>query len=942
MENIENIINRLESYLNEIALNINLPISDSANKYRIAAESICKAVIIGHGGEPIGRLEKLISDALKYVEARETSRDASIFKTEIKYLQGIGNTYSHDGGDGAVSQGESQMAAFDALVKVIQIAFFGDGDLDAPALPKSIEDRIPARALGRSKFENPRAEEVVRLCHPKRKIDTPFRRSEHANRLVYDYVVTDLGGLTKGFLFLRSRTAIKNSLVDFNSSIGTEFPDALEIITPRVQRPDGVEIDRKKSILDIIKDISFDAGRRKVKVIYFDDFVWNYCLPQEVTSDRPPIKKADNFIEQSLQPIDAMGNSLEKASSTSQYVKKILNNSDDYHPVHIVIGPAGIGKTTFCDDISAVINSENRKRVIFFSATDFRDATSDSSIDSVSDLYQMAVENGLLEDDSRIESHNFEINLACGNFVLIIDGFDEIESHLGASLNFDNFMRSLADLEECFRKVLVILTVRDYDTERFKHFGNTSICRLQGFTDIDTDRYLAARLPTSNIADAKELLSAFHSTEEAERVTTIPLYASLICDYLVEQETGKKLSTTSGTESTKFFASGKPLDTLVRKIVDREITKQSLGRIGPDDFFEILIEIIRAPQHTVTKPALLGLISACDGSSETVNPVNFLRNPFLRWDREAISFKYDSLTYFFKSRFLARKIKEGRFSPSPAIEFIAEFHRGEGPLFDEFGSIFPATKFGTNKETLEWFKGLLQLGREELGSRLPWRKAISSFLYWGLGSAIDKAERAEYLKKFFGGNNLQGLSIYDRFYPLDLRDVEVHNGYLENYLSLPGCDHNNGQVVFFSTDVSFDDRFLPEKIDKTLFSENCTFSQNLASSFEAKEIADENSHDIIRDNLYKILKVGFRANRFSRRSRDGYRKATVVGKHSLDAYLDYLVAQGVLNLEQGRVGSEPGYAVSNDWSLDARKLIEERNVTSRMDSVIMELPKRIQ
>ncbi|MBD9419120.1 NACHT domain-containing protein [Achromobacter sp. ACM04] len=941
MENFQGIIARLSSCLAEIDENIKIPLSKSANAYRQATEAICKAIIVGHGVSAEGALEKLIADSVRFVEQDETSRDAGIFKAEIRYLQTIGNTYSHDNADGIISQNESQISAFDSLVKAIRIAFFGEGDLDAPILPKSIEERIPARARGRTKFENPRAEEVIRLCHPKQKIETLASCSDHANRMVYDYVVADLGGLKKGFLFLRTRTAIKNSLADFKTRIDRNVPDALEIITPRVQRHDGKEVDRKKSISEIIKDIGFDSKFRRLTVIYFDDFVWNYCLPSEVTSRRPPIKKAENFIEQTLQPIDDTGSPFGQKSSSSQHVKKILSNSHEYHPVNIIIGPAGMGKTTFADDISAVINDQDRKRVVLFSATDFREISVDFSIDSVGDLYRLAVENGLLEDDSRIESHNFEINLACGNFVLIIDGFDEIESHLGAALHFENFMRSLADIEECFRKVLVILTVRDYDVDRFKNFGNTSICRLQGFTEADTDRYLAGRLPARRIAEAKDLLGAFDNPGETKRATTIPLYASLICDYLVEQDAGKRHSP-STLGSANFFSSGKPLDSLVRKIVDLEITKQSLGKINPDEFFDILIEVIRAPQHTMKKSALLELVSACDGCSENVNPVNFLRNPFLRWNRDEISFKYDSLTYFFKSRFLAKKIKEGVFSPLPAIEFLSEFYRGEGPLFDEFKSIFPSEKFDLREETLIWFKGLVEFRKQDNAARLPWRKAISAFLYWALGSTTDKFERSKYLERYFGGRDLHGLSIYDRFFPLDLRALQIHDGLLEDYVSLPNCETSAGEVVFHKSHISFDDRFLPDKIDRTLFSDDCSFSQNLVASFHAKTLSDENSYEVIVDNLYKILKIGFRANRFSRKSKDVYKKATVVGRHSLDAYLRFLTSQGVLNLELSRAGSEPGYVVANDWYLDARKLVEGRNITSNMDRVIMDLPNEIQ
>lgn len=944
MENYQDIIARLGTNLADIDENINKPLPDVANKYRITAEAICKAIIVGHGAQPQGLLEKLIADALKHVEAGESNRDAGIFKSEIKYLQNVGNAYSHDGAASSLSSNENQTAAFDALVKTVQVAFFGEGDLDAPPLPRSIEERIPTRTLGRVKFENPRAEEVVRLCFPKHKIETKLKRTDHTNRLVYDYVAVDLGGgLSKGVMFFRSRTAIEKALNDFNASIGHDFPDALEIVTPRAYRPDGREIDRRKSILDFIKDLSFDSKGRKVHVKYFDDFVWESCLPEEFRTRTVPINKTLNFIEQTLVPIESSGKSLDANLSASKYIAKVLKNTHDYNPVHIVIGPAGIGKTTFCDHISDYINRQERKRVILLSATDFREISNSASIASVSDLYQLAANNGLMDDENSIENHNFEINLACGNFVLLIDGFDELESHLGDSLNFEKFMRSLSDLEECFRKVLVILTVRDYDVERFTHIRQTSICRLRGFSSDDTDRYLEGRLKKERISEAKKLLDSFSEGGEPEKQTTIPLYVSLICDYLVDDIPAPKLASppmTSG--SAEFFASGKPLDSLVKTIVDREITKQSLGKIGPDDFFDILIEIIRAPQRTITKSALLEFVSACNSDAQTVNSPNFLRNPFLRREKGTISFKYDSLTYFFKSRLLARKLKEGKFSASPSIEFLAELYRGEGPLYDELGSILPATIYATSPHTLEWFRNLIEYGQKETDSKLPWRKSISAFMYWALSEAINKTERSERLRMYFGGNTWNNCSVYGRFYPLDLCGIRVSNGHIENYTSLPNCDYVVGTPVFYSSQVNFDDRSLPDKLESSLFADDCTFSQNLKLSFHAKKMADETGHDIVRDNIYKVLKVGFRSNRFSWKSKDVYKNVTVVGKYSLDSYLSLLTKQGILTLKPSNAGADPGYIVSEEWYADARKLVEEKNLTNRMASIVSNLPKMIQ
>jgi hypothetical protein len=944
MDNYQEIILRLSQYLKDIEANIAKPLVDAANKYRLTAEVICKAIIVGHGKQPQGLLERLIADALKHIEADETARDAGMFKTEIKYLQNVGNAYSHDGSGSDLSDNESQSAAFDALIKVIWIAFFGNGNLDAPKIPSSMEDRIPARTLGRVKFENPRAEDVVRLCFPKQRVETKLNRSDHDNRLVYDYVIVDLGGeLSKGIIFLRSRTALEKSLQDFLGSIGTDFPDSLEIITPRAYRRDGGEVDRRKSILDAARDLSLDSKvfgskGRKVQVKYFDDFVWDSCLPDAFRTGESPAKKTSNFIEQTLVPLDNSGEPIGDYQSASAYVSNILKSSNDFNPVHVVTGPAGIGKTTFCDDIAAYINAKNRKRVILLSATDFREISISTSVDSVSDLYKVAVANGLLDDANSIESHNFEINLACGNFVLLIDGFDELESHLGSSLNFENFIRSLAELEECFRKVLVILTVRNYNLERFQHVRQASICRLRGFSSEDTDRYLAGRLPNKSIAEAKKLLQAFNENGEAEKLTTIPLYASLICDYLIDDDAstpGESLATKSN--SARFFTSGKPLDTLVKKIVDREITKQSLGKIGPDDFFDILIEIIRAPQHTVTKEALLSYISACDSDTKTLNPVNFLRNPFLLWDKETISFKYDSLTYFFKSRLLALKIRDGQFSELPAIEFMAEFCRGDGPLYDEVMAVLPPTTYAHAPNTLKWFNSLLQYGLRDTGSVLPWRKAMSAFMYWALSKNIDKIERSESLNSYFGSRTWTGCSIYGQFYPVNLNGITVQDGYVENYTNLQSCDYVPGNAVFYSTQVNFDDQTLPDKLDRSLFGSGCKFSSNLLASFQTKKIADESGHEVIRDNLYKILKVGFRSNHFSWKSKNVYKNVTVVGKLSLSSYLEFLSEQEVLKIERSRADSEPGYVVSDSWHSDARKLVEEKNVTRRMTNLITKL-----
>lgn len=941
MEDYRAVLARLTEQLADIENNLGQPLSESANKYRITSETICKAVLIGHRQQPRSGLEQLIAQAANTLAQEENAREVSIFKAEIKYLQNIGNAFSHDGAGSGFVNGQDQSAAFDSLAKIVRISFFGEGDIDPPALPEAMERLFPARLLSRAQFENPRAEDVVHLCFPKNRIDTKISRADRSNRLVYDYVLADLGGeLSKGMMFLRSRTTIERTLLDFHEQVGPNRPSALEIITPRVYRQDGHEIDRRKSILEIIKSTPLNDRGWNIHVKYFDDFVWESCLPESFRADGSLPQKPAHFIQQDLEPIGDAGGADEQIDA-SNYISNILAKPHEFNPVQIVIGPAGIGKTTFCDNISAYINSQERKRVIFLSATDFREISNSTSIESVSDLYRVAAIHGLIDEEFSIESHNFEINLACGNFVLLIDGFDELESHLGDSLNFEKFMRSLSDLEDCFRKVLVIMTVRDYHIDRFKQIRQASICRLLGFSNADTDRYLKDRLQPTMIGEAKRLLRSFNEDGEETQKTTVPLYASLICDHLVEETPGSGSSLIDSLDSSRFFLRNSPLDILVKKIVDREIAKQSLGKIHQDDFFEILIEIIRAPQLTITKAALVECVKACEGEENSINATNFMRNPFLRLSNDTISFKYDSLTHFFKSRYLARRIRDGQFSKSPSIEFMAEFCRGEGPLYDEIRSVFPSAANAESVNTLNWFRGLVKYELQSPDTALPWRKALSGFLYWALQECADKAERTNRINKYFDSNTWKGLSIFGRFYPLSLVGIEVYDGLIENYSQIQNCDFVPGKIVFRSGYVYFDDNSLPEKLERSIFSKECVFSPNLITSFQAKQMAGESSHEVIRDNLYKILKVGFKANRFVWKSKDVYRKVTVVGKFSLDSYLSLLVDRCVLILEPKKSGSDVGYIVSESWHADVRKLVEEKNLTSKVSALVSALPKVI-
>ncbi|SSY76533.1 NACHT domain-containing protein [Alcaligenes faecalis] len=933
IDNYTDTLSKINQLLIDIVIQRDESLEKVGNIYRQTAEAICKAVILGGNQLPEGDLERQISIAYKLVETRENSRSAQIFRTELRYLQNTGNTFSHVGTP-TVPELSKQTAALESLKKVLRIAFFSNGELDPPTLPAELRRDLPVRVLQSDKLENLRPEQVVRIWMPMLAVQTKIQRTEHSTRLLYDYVEATSTNVTFGVLFLRSRSAIEKSLSDCFSVISRDLPESLHIVTPRVYRSsDGRETDRVGTINNMLQQ-HFSKHQEFTKVVYFDEFVWNNCLPEQIRSAPLSHTPESGVIPQSIQVIS--GDSKQSQPLMAhEYIDKVLNHSNIHAPVQVVIGPAGIGKTTFCDRMSQHIGAMNRKRVVLLSATDFREVFDPPPIRSVSDLYCLAVDQGFMNENESLDSHTFEINLGCGNFVLIIDGFDELESHLGEALDFESFMHSLADLEASFRKILVILTVRDYDKERFLKLTHTAIIELQGFGEEDTDRYLSQELTGPQIKEAKTLLRSFSTSNNSDN-QTVPLYASLIRDHLIEVAQGQQLLTLPLSETAKSFSTNHPLDRLVRKIVDREIAKQSLGNLQADDFFDILIEVIRAPKMGLPKEILAEHVEACGGDAKTVTAINFLRNPFLRFDNDIVYFKYDSLSYFFKSRFLARRFREAMFHPSPAIEFMTELARGEGPLLNELKRIFPASKYGKDISVQNWFRAFHK-GLRDNPKDPSWRKALSGFLYWALEGLSDKKERTEAITAIFECNMWECFSIFGKFYPLDLREVQIHDGFIENYSNLASCEFEPGTIVFYETFVGFDDHHLPDKLDRTVFDNSCTYSTNLRDAFEAKEMADELSFEIVRENAYKLLKVGFKANRFIWKSSLVYRKVTVVGRHSRTVYLEKLLTQGVLKEENSKTGPEKGYIVTDEWQSDVRKLIEERNITSSMARLLQAL-----
>lgn len=289
-----------------------------------------------------------------------------------------------------------------------------------------------------------------------------------------------------------------------------------------------------------------------------------------------------------------------------------------------------------------------------------------------------------IDASEALEYNNFEINISCGNLVLIVDGLDEIESILKEKFDLDSFIQSAISLNEAYKSCSIIITSRDYYLDKYIQKDSVTVFALLGFSDELVSEYLTKRLSKQRVKDAKKYLLNFDITDESRHT---PIYISLICD-LVDREEYDKIALPEILESNYYY-SNSTLDNLIYKLLQREIGKQSL-EITCDDYFELIVEISVRNQGEISKKDLNEYIQIFFPSIEPTSNLDsdrysqFYISPLLSFDRSrnAFKIKYDFVELWTKVRFvLSNFIKESLSEDLKRL--LAEIYDGSSLLLEE-------------------------------------------------------------------------------------------------------------------------------------------------------------------------------------------------------------------------------------------------------------------
>jgi adenylate kinase family enzyme len=662
-----------------------------------------------------------------------------------------------------------------------------------------------------------------------------------------------------------------------------------------------------------------------------------------------------NFVDQELFQFQNAADERSEGPSL-RYLRDLMTSSEKDQPVNVILGGAGVGKSTLCEKLVSMVNKMERKRALYISSTDLKNARSDRPVESVADLYRLYVKTADFEASDVLETENLEINISCGNIVLIIDGLDEIESTLTSLFNLDRFIESAIALNDAYRSCSIIITSRDYYRDRYAGRDSTRIFTLLGFTGDLVEQYLEKRslekdhlgktkLPRDKFGEAKRRLEVFKS--HGDRY--IPLYLSLICD-LIEREQFA-MENAPPIEESKYFYSKLHLDKLLYELLAREIDKQSLS-ITCDEYYEVLAEIVISNHGQVSKEGLNEIVeSFLEGvKAKSKDPQEkfpqFYVSPLLHYDLTADRFmiKYDFVELWTKVRFIWNNF-ERKDLTRELKSYFAEMFDGSSPLLRELIASKEKVKVDLIEVGAAMLKKLVhdcEKAATEDDRELA-RKAISGFLYLMLKFPNEKprSSNTETLVKLFDSRNITQCHVFGPFVALDFTDLQIFNSSFDGFENLDKCLFPKETTVFFNSNFSRTSPTFEATFNSKIFDPTCVLNEELRGAFGESLINAAERFKQVQDNISRILRVGYKGGVFSPRHDDGkYRGTRIKGRGSIDDYLHFLVNEGVLVTGSGTIGRHE-LAVSVGFQDAARYLITNSALKPQLEIVVKKMVENL-
>lgn len=621
---------------------------------------------------------------------------------------------------------------------------------------------------------------------------------------------------------------------------------------------------RKQNINDKFKPLN---------IFYIDEFIRDHCTPKNIVG-----KSEGNYLVISnfvLPSFEINNQTYESADFFANWL------SHENEPILVLKGEGGIGKTTFAQFIADKFLKLNpQSSVLFIDSGEIKtELIKRKRYQESINVYNFYESLHDLTGSSfeKLSEDLFRINLDAGNFLLIIDGLDEVISKV-ADFNVDEFLNSIIAYTSQIGNGKIILACRSYFWEVSK-FSSDEIktVELLPFNQEQTKRFFQKSFSDDERKVSKSLKIAEEFKFQDSGEYFFHPYVLDVVRSIVESD--QEVIKADTTFESDILEKDVKNDYIIYRICYRE--KLRVEQIGIDDQVKFF---------SYWSIKRRGVISMDNFSKELEDSLGkhvektsieaFKAHPFIQVRNKTINFKYDFFADYFKSIYVSRHLALDGIYTDVSEDFLKIISEncwyGSGMINDIRDRLIK----WDDSNLLKCSDLISQILADENLPIVTKRKTISGLFNVCLAANIRKKSsnilnNTELLHALFGkpGKQIVGLHIIamhssEEVIRFDFSNLVLKDCYIESYQSFWNCTFNEHTYFLncFLLNLDYDSN-KKLSIGESNF-QNCTTDDKFKWAFKKDSFNTKKSDLQVKEFLEDFFKMFFSKGRLERQGYD--------------------------------------------------------------------------
>lgn len=579
----------------------------------------------------------------------------------------------------------------------------------------------------------------------------------------------------------------------------------------------------------------------------YSKYLWELCIDQNFKT-KEKVANEPNYIPQDIYYYSNDENQ-ELELIPNDFIKDFISN-DISSPILMLLATAGKGKTTLVEELIDQININEEKKCIYITSEDFKEYFFDNNINllteisTIYDLYNIYVQ--IDQTSYHLDKNTFNIGLANGNIIIILDGLDEIIGLYQEKFKLDLFINSLIKLNEDFGKCKILISSREYYWKNNPLLNNPSIISLMlnGFDETHIKRYIKKRYGFLQKKEpdfydwTKESSYKSLTFDYIKQVMSFtnknmlsPFIVDIICNSVeIEFKTIENKLIIS--DDYTYPCNNDIIDKIIFSIFNREIKRQQFKHLQANAIADIFIEIAIEYGKTLSMESLEYIIRTKYDFiyKDVVSSLKY--SQLLVINKNKVSFKYDILVNYFTCLYVLKIFSNFEVYKTVDYRHLAKLYKKENPIFKEVKKYFTKNREDYLKNAKLVLNYLLSKYKQEHiqdYDKTLIEQSIYSIIYILIEINDDletNKQRIEILKDLYGvkGNKIEYLFIFDNFYNLDFRNLEIWNSKFDTYNQFLHSDFLNTSFYYTIIKNIKSRNEHKDRLSNITFDESCDFN----------------------------------------------------------------------------------------------------------------------